>query len=84
MAASGRTSFLPIAAMAVFVVMALARGASAKSPGEAKWEKAPKGSVVEKHGRLRVEGNRIVDKNGKPVAMHGMSLFWSQWMGQYY
>ncbi len=45
---------------------------------------APKGSVVEKHGRLRVKGNRIVDRSGKPVVLRGMSLFWSQWMGQYY
>ncbi|MGD1045807.1 MAG: cellulase family glycosylhydrolase [Bacteroidota bacterium] len=39
---------------------------------------------VEKHGQLHVEGNKIVDKNGNPVALHGMSLFWSQWMGKYY
>ena len=84
MAASGRTSFLPVAAVAVFAILVCARGASAKGPGESKLEKAPKGSIVEKHGRLRVEGGRIVDKNGKPVALHGMSLFWSQWMGQYY
>ncbi|MBC7804844.1 MAG: glycoside hydrolase family 5 protein [Akkermansiaceae bacterium] len=41
-------------------------------------------SVVARHGKLRVQGNRIVDKNGKPVQLHGMSLFWSQWIGQYY
>jgi len=45
---------------------------------------APKGSIVAKHGRLRVAGNRIVDRNGKPLALHGMSLFWSQWMPQFY
>jgi endoglucanase len=39
---------------------------------------------VEKHGQLRVAGNKIVDQNGNPVALHGMSLFWSQWMGKYY
>lgn len=39
---------------------------------------------VEKYGQIRVEGNRIVDKNGNPVALHGMSLFWSQWIGKYY
>lgn len=41
-------------------------------------------TVVELHGQLRVEENRIVDQHGKPVALHGMSLFWSQWMDQYY
>ncbi len=39
---------------------------------------------VERHGQLRVEGNRIVDEHGKPVVLRGMSLFWSQWMGKYY
>ena len=41
-------------------------------------------TIVAKHGQLRVQGNQIVDKNGHPVALHGMSLFWSQWMGKYY
>ncbi len=41
-------------------------------------------NVVAKHGQLRVQGNRIVDAEGKPVALHGMSLFWSQWIGKYF
>lgn len=41
-------------------------------------------SVVERHGQLRVQGNRIVDKNGHLVVLRGMSLFWSQWMGKFY
>ena len=40
--------------------------------------------IVEKHGQLSVKGNRIVDKNGDPVALHGMCLYWSQWKGQFY
>src|SRR3990170_770877 len=39
---------------------------------------------VERHGSIRVHGNRVVDKNGEPVMLRGMSLFWSQWMGKYY
>ncbi len=39
---------------------------------------------VERHGQLRVVGNRIVDKTGQPVVLRGMSLFWSQWKGKYY
>ena len=39
---------------------------------------------VGRHGSIRVEGNRVVDKNGEPVMLRGMSLFWSQWMGKYY
>jgi endoglucanase len=40
--------------------------------------------IVEKHGQLRVSGNKIVDKNGDPIALHGMCLYWSQWKGQFY
>jgi len=39
---------------------------------------------VEKYGRLSVKGNRVVDKDGNPVQLKGMSLFWSQWIGKYY
>jgi endoglucanase len=34
---------------------------------------------VTTHGALRVEGNRVVDKQRQPVQLRGMSLFWSQW-----
>lgn len=36
-------------------------------------------SIVDLYGLLQVNGNRIVDKNENPVALRGMSLFWSQW-----
>lgn len=42
------------------------------------------GSVVQQFGQLRVQGNRIVAEDGQPVRLRGMSLFWSQWMPQYY
>ena len=42
------------------------------------------GGIVARHGRLRVKGNRIVGKDGNPVQVRGMSLFWSQWIGKYY
>jgi endoglucanase len=31
-----------------------------------------------------VENGRIVDKDGQPTQLIGMSFFWSNWMGQYY
>ncbi|NJC25962.1 cellulase family glycosylhydrolase [Neolewinella antarctica] len=34
-------------------------------------------SIVSQHGRLRVDGNEIVDKTGEPVSLAGSSLFWS-------
>jgi endoglucanase len=40
--------------------------------------------VIGHYGLIHVKGNKIVDKNDNPVALHGMSLFWSQWGGSYY
>lgn len=37
------------------------------------------GTPVEMWGRLSVKGNQIVDKNGQPVRLAGMSMFWSIW-----
>ncbi|MDG5813904.1 cellulase family glycosylhydrolase [Chitinispirillales bacterium ANBcel5] len=39
---------------------------------------------VERHGRLRVEGNQIVGENDDPVQLMGMSLYWSIWGPQKY
>lgn len=33
---------------------------------------------------LKTSGNQIQDAHGKQVAFKGMSLFWSQWYGQFY
>ncbi|MFA7227946.1 MAG: glycoside hydrolase family 5 protein [Melioribacteraceae bacterium] len=41
-------------------------------------------TAVEYYGRIQVKGNKIVDKNENPVALRGMSLFWSQWGGSFY
>jgi endoglucanase len=41
-------------------------------------------TAVDKYGQLRVIGNKVVDKNGNPVMLHGMCLYWSQWKGQFY
>jgi endoglucanase len=41
-------------------------------------------TVVQEHGQLRVQGNRIVDQAGVPVQLRGMSLYWSQWIPKYY
>tara|TARA_R110001583_G_scaffold74189_2_gene205645 strand:+ start:1415 stop:2482 length:1068 start_codon:yes stop_codon:yes gene_type:complete len=41
-------------------------------------------SVVEEYGQLSVSGNKILDKNGNPIQLRGMSFFWSQWIGKYY
>ncbi len=41
-------------------------------------------TIVEKYGHLSVKGNFMVSEYGDTVQLRGMSLFWSQWMGQYY
>ncbi len=41
-------------------------------------------NAVEEHGQLRIVGTQIVDKHDNPIQLRGMSLFWSQWMGQFY
>jgi endoglucanase len=40
--------------------------------------------AVAKYGLLKVQGNKIVDQSGKAVQLRGLSLFWSQWKGEYY
>lgn len=39
---------------------------------------------VERHGQLRIDGTRLLDRHGAPVTLRGMSLFWSQWIPRYY
>ncbi len=41
------------------------------------WASGTAQTVVQKHGRLKVQGNRIVDKNNQEVSLAGNSLFWS-------
>nr|ACP20205.1 beta-1,4-endoglucanase [Ditylenchus destructor] len=36
------------------------------------------------YGQLSVEGPNLKGEKGDTVALHGMSLFWSQWMGKYW
>jgi len=36
-------------------------------------------TFVQKHGRLSVKGNKVVDKDGNPTTLHGMSLYcWAE------
>ena len=42
-------------------------------------------TFVDAHGRLSVKGNKIVDKNGNPTTLRGMSLYcWSQQGKQFF
>jgi endoglucanase len=63
--------------LGLVVLAAVATNASAADGPAAQ-------TAVERHGRLSVKGNTIVDEHGRPVILRGMSLFWSQWGGQFY
>lgn len=39
---------------------------------------------VEYHGNLSVSGGKVVNQHGAPAEIRGMSLFWSQWGGQFW
>jgi endoglucanase len=39
---------------------------------------------VKKHGQLKVEGTKLVDKNGKPVVLRGMSFGWHNFWPRFY
>jgi len=45
---------------------------------------SPANSVVDTYGLLQTSGNKIVGKDNTPVQLRGMSLFWSQWEGEFY
>jgi endoglucanase len=44
----------------------------------------PAATIVDKYGHLSVKGNHIIGQYGDTVQLRGMSLFWSQWQGQFY
>lgn len=41
-------------------------------------------TAVEKYGQLKITGVHVTTPDNQPVQLRGMSLFWSQWMGQFY
>lgn len=42
----------------------------------------PEGSPVALHGKLRVEGQTLVDEAGQPVQLRGVSSMWLNWDGR--
>jgi endoglucanase len=41
-------------------------------------------NFVAQNGKLRVEGNKVVNAHGQPIALRGMALYWSQWKPTFY
>jgi endoglucanase len=71
---------LCLVALALFSVAA---HAAASSP-EHRIALGSDSTIVQRFGALKTVGNRVVDQNGNPVVLRGMSLYWSQWKGQFY
>jgi len=42
------------------------------------------GQPVKMHGRLKVEGTRLLDEHHHPYALHGMSFGWSCFWPRFY
>ena len=47
-------------------------------------DRKPETSFVNGHGRLAVRGTEIIDENGNPVVLRGVSLGWHNWWPQYW
>jgi len=41
-------------------------------------------TIVGQYGQLKIDGNKIVNKDNEAIQLRGMSFFWSQWIGKYY
>ncbi|MBE7177052.1 MAG: glycoside hydrolase family 5 protein [Mucilaginibacter polytrichastri] len=82
--------FSAVKALAVVSVAFLSFSCDKKEPQSPEIEKlsevetAQITNPVATYGQLKVNGNRITDQQNNPVQLRGMSLFWSQWMGQFY
>ncbi|HEX8428480.1 glycoside hydrolase family 5 protein [Hymenobacter sp.] len=61
---------------------------AAESPTEAAARKSKpsksKEKFVKRHGQLRVEGTQLVDKDGKPVVLRGLSFGWHSMWPRFY
>jgi endoglucanase len=73
--------FLSIAALAM-ACSATPRTAIRGGPGLVA-AAYPAGSAVEKHGALRVQGTKLVDRSGAPLQLRGVSSHGLQWYPQF-
>jgi endoglucanase len=65
--------------------LAVAQSALDSTQPLTKLAENAKETFVGNHGRLAVKGNKIVDKNGNPTTLHGMSLYcWAPQGTQFY
>jgi endoglucanase len=70
--------------MMLFFILVLTSSFVKIEDGIASEKEKGKRTIVNHVGLIHVKGNKIVDQYDTPVALHGMSLFWSQWGGRFY
>jgi hypothetical protein len=63
----------------LFFILVLICSLVKTGDGVASDREKGKRTIVNHFGLIHIKGNKIVDQSGTPVALHGMSLFWSQW-----
>ena len=68
----------------VFILFVLSNATSCENSAGTTEQTMEDSTIVDKHGQLSINGTSLVDKNGEKIALRGMSLFWSQWGGNYY
>lgn len=79
----GILPFKPLAAAAVFLLAATGSSGPQAKPAERPVATAlPAGSPAAVHGRLRVCGNRLCNRQGRPIQLRGMSTHGLQWYPQ--
>jgi endoglucanase len=70
--------------MILFFILAVTYSFVKSGDGFASEKEKGRRSIVSHVGFIHVKGNKIVGQDDVPVALHGMSLFWSQWGGRFY
>ena len=63
--------------LALCLALALPACATASPPADPPGNSAAESAPVVRHGALSTDGNRIVDEDGAPVSLAGVSFFWS-------
>lgn len=68
----------------LLIVLLICFNISCKKGNAPSESENPMETIVSKYGVIHTDSSRIVNKNGDQIALHGMSLFWSQWGGNFY
>ena len=82
-----KTSRVLVLILSIFTLTAIAVSCASQttmSTSKSEEKEKKEKTLVDHYGQLSIDGTHVVDKNGNPIQLRGMSLFWSQWMAQYW